>query len=170
MPRGCDCILWKLWGCRLFVHCNYLLFSALHAVWPWRILLGLGICTTWSYLFTQAVFPTLALLCKLNCSVLRNCLGSSFLASSILVICSPFHVRLWLLPDPFFLCQARVPLCSPSYNVLFNLFQSLWKLHVPKWVFRVTHFCDFARPISLLIVVGLLFVRLSAVKFYLGDR
>lgn len=32
------------------------------------------------------------------------------------------------------------------------------------------HFCDFTHPFSLLIVVGLPFVRLSALTFYLGDR
>jgi len=72
---------------------------------------------------------------------------------------------------PFFLCRVRVPLCSPSYMFYFICFNPCENSMSPNdFSLLLPHFCDFAHPFSLLIADGLLFVRLSAVKLYLGDR
>lgn len=110
------------------------------------------------------------------------CISSIFLSWEIAwVSFSRLHLFSWFFVLPP--CQAVVtampflPVPGQSTSVLLPpIFYLIYfnpcenSMSPNEYSLLFPHFCDFAHPLSLLIVAGLLFVRLSALKFYLRDR
>lgn len=113
------------------------------------------------------------------CPCVLFCISSIFLCWEVAWV--PFFPGFLYSPGHFFSlwCQAVVTampfLPVPGQTAsLFSILQCFISsisisMSLNEFSLSLPHFCDSAYPFSLLIVVGLLFARLSALKFYLGD-